>query len=407
MTALSTAPYRRALGSRELRTVLLVGLLARTPSFAIGVVATVHVVTTLHGTYGDAGLVAAVATIAGAAGGPWRGRRLDRFGLRRVIAPSALIGLAVWSVAPWVGYWPLVVLIGIGQLFAVPFFTIGRQAVMAVVPEEDRRTAIALDSAAVEVSYIIAPALAVAATVRWGTAWVLFGVQMLGVLGAVLLWVVNPRIRSADDPAQRSRPAPIRSWFRLPFLGVCLAAASATLVLAGSDLAIVATVRAFGHQGTIGVVLALWGLGSLVGGLLYGAWHRAVPAFWLLGGLGLVTVPLAFAGGFVSLGVFAFIAGLACAPTITATIDQAARVVPARSRGEAMGWHGSFLTAGGAVGAPLAGLAVDHYGHPGAGFAAVALVGILVAAVGSLAPLLVRRGGPVVPEPAAENVPTA
>ena len=31
----------------------------------------------------------------------------------------------------------------------------------------------------------------------------------------------------------------------------------------------------------LGLVLALWGLGSLVGGLLYGAMSRPISAFWL------------------------------------------------------------------------------------------------------------------------------
>ena len=51
------------------------------------------------------------------------------------------------------------------------------------------------------------------------------------------------------------------------------------------------------------------------------------------------------------------------------------------SGGEAMGWHGSFLTTGGALGAPIAGLAIDRGGSP-AGFVTVAAVGLLVAVAG-------------------------
>ena len=56
-------------------------------------------------------------------------------------------------------------------------------------------------------------------------------------------------------------------------------------------------------------------------------------------------------------------------------------MVPASVRGEAMGWHGSFMTAGGATGAPVAGLAIDRAGA-GAGFVAVAVVGLVVAVLG-------------------------
>ena len=76
----------------------------------------------------------------------------------------------------------------------------------------------------------------------------------------------------------------------------------------------------------IGLVLALWGLGSLVGGLLYGAMARSISAFWLLGGARARHLPdgagHARRGAWRLLG---FVAGLLCAPTITATIDQASR----------------------------------------------------------------------------------
>jgi predicted MFS family arabinose efflux permease len=170
------------------------------------------------------------------------------------------------------------------------------------------------------------------------------------------------------------------------------------VVLAGSDIAIVAAVRGFGQQAAIGVVLALWGLGSLFGGLVYGAWHRSVGAYWLLGGLALATLPLALATSLGALAGLSFVAGLLCAPTITATIDQASRVVPAASRGEAMGWHASFLTAGGAIGAPLAGFAIDHAGKAGAGFATVAMAGLGLSVIG-LVTALGRSRRPAAAEP--------
>ena len=173
-------------------------------------------------------------------------------------------------------------------------------------------------------------------------------------------------------------------WFRAPFIAICLGAAAATVVLGGSDIAIVAALREFKAQSSIGWVLAVWGLGSLVGGLVYGGLHRSISAFWLLGGLGLVTAPMALAAGAPSLAVLSFVAGLLCAPTLTATIDQVSRVVPSTARGEAMGWHGSFMTAGMALGAPVSGVAIDRWGWS-AGFALVAVVGVVVAAAGASA----------------------
>ncbi|MBP6997331.1 MAG: MFS transporter, partial [Phycicoccus sp.] len=138
------------------------------------------------------------------------------------------------------------------------------------------------------------------------------------------------------------------------------------------------------------LVLASWGLGSLVGGLGYGALNRSISTFWLLLALGLVTIPMAFAATVTALAAVAFVAGLLCAPTITASIDQATRIVPPGARGEAMGWHGSFMTAGAALGAPLAGVAIDS-GGPAAGFLAVALLGMAIAVVGASGAAVRRR----------------
>ena len=56
--------------------------------------------------------------------------------------------------------------------------------------------------------------------------------------------------------------------------------------------------------------------------------------------------------------------------------------MPERFRGEMMGWHGSAMTAGSAVGAPIAGFAIDHGGWQW-GFVVVSALGVVIAAAGS------------------------
>jgi len=57
-----------------------------------------------------------------------------------------------------------------------------------------------------------------------------------------------------------------------------------------------------------------------------------------------------------------------------------------------MGWHGSALTLGSALGAPIAGFAIDHGGWE-AGFLVTAVIGLLVAVAG-LAATRLRRPVP-------------
>ncbi|MBK8868971.1 MAG: MFS transporter [Dermatophilaceae bacterium] len=397
--------YRDVVALRDVRLVLALGFLVRLPMFALGIVLTLHVVSTLGRSYGEAGLVSAAFTIALALSAPWRGRLLDRHGLRRTLVPSIVVTSLLWTSMPFVSYAVLLPASVVAGAFAVPSFSILRQALIAAVPDGGRRGALSLDAVCAELSFMIGPAVAVWAAATYDTRWVLFLLAIGNVVAAVALYVANPRMRTesgsevvdaqrlddstAATPTVDSTPAARRSWVTPGVLAVLGAALASTIVLAGTDVSIVAALRDMGATSSIGWVLSLWGAGSLVGGLVYGAWHRSISAFWLLGGLAASTIPVAWAWNLPVFAVLVTICGILCAPTITATVDTLSRVVPERSRGEAMGWHGSAMTSGQAIGAPLAGFAIDHAGW-GWGFVSVSIVGLTVAVVGAGA-IRVRR----------------
>ncbi|HZC73462.1 MAG TPA: MFS transporter [Jatrophihabitans sp.] len=376
--------YRQVLSQHAVRRVLALGLVVRIPLWAANVVLVLQVVSHLDRSYGAAGLVSSVATIALAVSGPWRGRRLDRVGLRRAVAPSLFVLAGCWSVAPFLGYWPLLLLAGIAGLFTVPSFSIVRQAIIHAVDEDHRKTALSIDAVVLEISFMIGPALGVLLATVWPTQWALFVCEFASIAGGVALWIGNPTLR-----AERADTAPA-SGERRPalitpaVLAILAAGAAATLVLTGTDVGVVAALRDMHHQSWIGWELAVWGLGSAVGGLIYGALHRTVPAALLLALLAGTTMPAVVAREPIVLAVLLFVAGLCCAPTLTATVDALSRAVPEQVRGEAFGWHGSALTAGSAVGAPVAGVAIDHVGWhggfllPGALSLATALVLVAV-----------------------------
>ena len=394
--AVQLSAYRPVLAVPEARLGLLLGLFIRIPLFAGGVLLTLHVVGALQRSYGAAGLVTTAATVAIAVSGPWRGRLLDRRGLRRVVLPSLLVQAVCWSIAPWVDYWWLMGLAAMAGLFVVPTFSIIRQIIINAVPPEQRRTALSLDSVATELSFMAGPALGVWAATVWDTSWAILVFEWLSIIAGTVLWVLNPRLRGDHDSSAETPVSPRREWLGLPLFAVLAAAAASTVVLAGSDVSIIASLRALGAQQHIGWVLALWAFGSVLGGVVYGAWHRSVSVFWLLGGLSLATAPVALATGLPVLVLLLVVSGIFCAPTITATVDHLSRIVPERARGEAMGWHGSSMTAGAALGAPIAGFAIDGGGWP-AGFVSVSAAGLLVAVVGAFAVTRRRGHRPVAP----------
>jgi MFS family permease len=234
------------------------------------------------------------------------------------------------------------------------------------------------------------------------------------VSAGLALFAANPPTRSAQPP----QPAPgvaaatggVRTWFTPGLLAVLGTSAAATIVLAGTDVGVVALLREHGAVTMTGVVFAAWSIGSMLGAVVYGALKRPVPPVLLLAALALLTIPIGLAPNPWVLTAAILPAGALCAPVITATAEEVARRVPERVRGEAMGWHGSALTVGIALGAPMAGSAIDVTG-PWAGFAVVGMVGALLALVGfTVQRLVARRPGVEAPDgdspaPVAEPSP--
>ncbi|MFN8076365.1 MAG: hypothetical protein U0Q15_13225 [Kineosporiaceae bacterium] len=90
-------PYREVLRLPGVRRLVLFAVLARVPHATAGLVLTLHVVTTLGLGYGAAGVVATASTVGMAIGSVWRGRAVDRLGLRRAVLPSVLAEFVIWG----------------------------------------------------------------------------------------------------------------------------------------------------------------------------------------------------------------------------------------------------------------------------------------------------------------------
>jgi MFS family permease len=121
--------------------LFVVAFLARIPAAMVGVVLTLHVVSTLDRGYGQAGIVVGAATVGIALGAPWRGRLVDKLGLRRAIAPSVVVESAVWLAAPHLSYELLIAAVFVGGLFLVPVFSVSRQSLAVLVPIAHQRAA--------------------------------------------------------------------------------------------------------------------------------------------------------------------------------------------------------------------------------------------------------------------------
>ena len=399
------AAYRQVLAVRGMPSLYLVGVLARVPHVGGGLALTLYVVQGLGLGYLEAGLVTAALTVGIALGSPWRGRLVDRVGLRRALVPSIVSMPVLWTAAAFSPYPVLLPVALLAGLMAVPVFTVVRQAISVIVPEHSRRAGFALDSVLVEASFVAGPPLVVVAVTQVGPEVALIAIGIGEALAGVILAWLDPRLR--DDPdavtpdppvaaghgggagtgtpdgGGRARRRPVLPRWMTPGLLAMYACSFGTaFVLAGSEVGVIAVLRGLDRVDMIAWVFVVWGVASGVGGLVYGALRRGVSSpLLLLAWLSVATVPLAFATTPLLLLLLVVPAGVLVAPTLSASADGVSRRTVDRNRGEAMGWHGTSITAGFSLGAPLAGAMADAV-SPWTTFVLVAVVSGVLAVVG-------------------------
>ncbi|GLX06091.1 MFS transporter [Microbispora sp. NBRC 16548] len=376
--------YRRVLALPGVRTLLLVGMIARIPLTGTGMTLTLHVVNDQKLGFLQAGLVGTASMAGAAIGSPLVGRFVDRRGLRPVLAVTTIVQLCLWCAAPAMPYAVLLPAALIGGLFSQPVFGAIRQCVAAMVPVENHQTGFALDSMGVELSYMVGPALAVASVTAFGGTATMYGVAA-GLAGSgVALYLLNPPTRSAEEDAGHEGAVSRRQWLRPGLLALLCLVSGLTFVLTTTELSVVAMLKADGATAWTGLVIALWCAFSLVGGFVYGGLSRGLPPVVLAGGLAVLTAPVGLVGGGWGWLCLALVpAGLLCAPALSSTVDAVNRRVPAAARGEAMGLHGTSLTIGGALAGPLAGGLLDAHG-PAWAFAVSGTVGVALALLAAL-----------------------
>lgn len=394
LALVSLKSYRDVFAAKGAVTLFATLMFARLPLVATGMVMTLHVVLGLRHGYAAAGFAAASVTIGVAVGSPLLGRVLDSKGLRLLVTGTAIAEAVFWGFAWMLPYPALLPAAFVSGVLALPVMSVGRQAVAALVPTAQRRSALSLDSISVELTYMIGPALGVwlCTTVSTNVAMVAVGAAMLA--SALALGLLNPRIRGAEEHSETERP-PRRSWLGSRIIGMFMIGIGAMFTLCGAELAAVAMLREGGEVGWTGLVVGLMCVASAAGGIFYGARPNGVSPVLLLVLLAGLTVPVGLAGhDWWVLALVWFPSNLACAPTIATFNERVMAMAPVQARGEAMGLAASANTIGLAVGQPVIGGVLDAAG-PVWGFAASGAGGLLLAALGGFMQLR-GKGTPLV-----------
>ena len=214
------------------------------------------------------------------------------------------------------------------------------------------RAAYAAESAAIELTWILGPplALGLGAAVSTGVA--------LAAAGAVLL---AGTAAFAAEPASRAwRPEPSRERRRGGSLGspairtLVIVLLAAGVLFGAVEVGVAAAASALGNSAAAGPLFGIWGAGSLLGGLVAarlgggarGAFGLALTLAALAAGHFLL---VAAAGSVLALAAALLVAGTAIAPTYASIYAMVEDAAPAGTVTEAFAW----LTTAVAVGASL------------------------------------------------------
>jgi MFS family permease len=397
--------YRSLLSIPHARAFVLAGFVARL-SISMRALGAVLMISTLTGSYGLAGAVAAAALLGEAVAAPRLGRLVDRYGQRRVLLLSLAVHSAgtlalVISAQLSAPNWMLLATAALSGAAALQVGSLVRarwSALMGSSPALE--TAFALESTLDELIFVLGPALV--------TALALGVAPGAGLLGALFLTIVGSLALALQ---RRTEPVPAGVWdqsersaISTPGLRVLVATFVAVGAIFGIlDVAMVAFAGQAGAPAAAGPLLALVAAGSLLAGLAYGArsWRwpldkRFVASVVVLWG---GTVPLALVPSVALMAPAATLAGVAIAPTLIAGFTLVQKLVPSGALTEGLNWLITALGVGAAIGAWTAGLIADSAGGDTAFLIAVVAGGaaVIVAACGRgrLRPFWDKRKDPI------------
>lgn len=360
--------------------MIIAQLAARFPSGMAALAILLHV-EQRTGSYGAAGLVLAATSVGQALAGPVTSRWMGAWGMRRVLSLTlsvcvlSVLGLALLPLnLP--GYMAFGLLVG---LSTPPVQSAVRTIYPKLVNSSQLTPLFSLDASLQEIIWILAPVVITLVSTQVGTVEGLLLVAIILTLGGGW-FVLSPELGRVRIP--RSRRA-----FGLVVLKppVLLATVIGFLLIGAVSAVEVGVVATFGHDGLeAGLVLAVFAVGSLVGGLSMG--HIPIGPWAMARRLLIVTIGLALA--MVSLNIFwlggtLLLAGIGIAPALAVLFAITTASVKFSETAEAFGWAGTGQLIGAASGSAIAGFLIDGMGPQGAYLAGVlfAILGVIVAVV--------------------------
>lgn len=361
--------YRLLLSHTETRWPLITSTIARiTPGMAV--LAMVLMAREAGLSYAIAGLLTGGHQLGIGVAAPVQGKLVDRYGQRAVLIPdgigyvlgtSVLVALVLSGAAI-----PVVVAVAVlsGMLYP-PTTACVRVLLSKRFPSgREREAAFALTAIAVELGFIIGPLAAVGVAQTAGPGWAVVIAGLLAGIGALGLASTSASRGVPTRPREREARSALGS---IGVRTMVLALGAMAVAFGVIDITVPAVAEIARQPAAAGWLIAAIAGGSLIGGLVYGGgvWPGTVVdrirVLAVVLTAGFAFIPLATS----SLTLFAvalFVAGLCLAPLTICAFELIDTLALPGTQTEAQQWTQASVVAGVAVGALLAGIAVDVSG---------------------------------------------
>ena len=381
-------PFLDVLRTPGVPRLLGAAVLGRMPIGMAGL-AIVLLVRQTGGSYATAGLVAGSYAISLGLTAPLLGRLIDRVGQTRVllgcagVCAAAFVGLGVAAEAGSLALLPVLAALGGASLPPVAACLralwselLGRGA--------ELQAAFSVEAIVQELIFVVGPPLVALLAAAFAPAAAMVGIAVL-LLAGIGVFAGAPASRAwRAEPRAADWAGPLRSpGIRAVLVCIVVLAAAFGAV----EVAVTAAAERLGSRTLAGPLLALWAVGSIVGGLAFGGRGPGrPPERRLVGMLMLVAAGiavLALVANRLQLGAGMVAAGLGIAPAIACLYLLIDRLAPAGTVTEAFTWVNSAFGTGIAVGNASGGWVV-HRAGPDAVFllaAAAVVAAVLVARV--------------------------
>ena len=366
--------------------IIAAQLTARFPSGMLSLAYLLHI-EQVHNSFGAAGLVLAATSIGQAIAGPLTSRWMGVWSMRKVLVLTMIVCAASIAVMGFVimPVWGYMVVGLIGGLSTPPIQPAVRTIYPKMVNSKQLTPLFSLDASAQEIIWVAGPVITTFVAVQISTT---LAISLAGILliGGGLWFILSPEVGRVRIPRSKRKFGVVlkkRSVLLSTIVGFLLIGACSAL-----EASVVAT---FGDHGPeSGIVLAIFALGSLVGGLALGhlpvgPWAMARRMFIVFAGVSIALASL----DFWWLAITLFVAGLGIAPALAVMFAIVSATVKFSDTAEAYGWVGTGQLIGAALGSAFAGFLIDANGAVGGFLAAAGL-----ALVGFLVPLLLRGWHP-------------